>query len=142
MIISKFIKNVRNELVKSKKIINVKNILMNYDGKDLDLNNYSIEKNKYCRNVLYRDELFEVLVLAWDKNVESPVHDHPKNGCYLKILKGELKETKFKKNGNIEDNYIKDNGISYIDNTIGIHKIKAIDYTFSIHVYSPPNYYK
>ncbi len=142
MNLSEFILNVKKELEQSNKVKNVKNILMNYDGKDLDLNNYSIKKNKYNRNVLYRDELFEILVLVWDKNVESPVHDHPDNGCCLKILKGELKEIKFKKNGNIEDNYIKNNDISYIDNTIGIHKIKALDYTYSIHVYSPPNYYK
>lgn len=142
MNLSEFILSVKKELEQSKKVKNVKDILINYDGKDLDLNNYSIKKNKYNRNVLYRDELFEILVLVWDKNVESPVHDHPDNGCCLKILKGELKETKFKKNGDIEDNYIKNNDISYIDNTIGIHKIKALDYTYSIHVYSPPNYYK
>ncbi|CAM9563521.1 unnamed protein product [Scytosiphon promiscuus] len=38
---------------------------------------------------------FELLLLCWRPGATSVIHDHPKAGCWVKVLKGELKETRY-----------------------------------------------
>jgi len=38
---------------------------------------------RYTRNLVYRDERFELLVLCWDRGVRSPVHGHAGQQCWF-----------------------------------------------------------
>tara|TARA_Y100000780_G_scaffold231670_1_gene258031 strand:- start:6212 stop:6667 length:456 start_codon:yes stop_codon:yes gene_type:complete len=98
----------------------------------------------YKRNLVFRNEQFEILILCWEKGQKSEIHNHPKNGCVLKILSGELLENVFDiqndKLSLTKESTLKKDDISYMEGSNGLHSIEAIHNTVSLHVYSPPNY--
>ena len=51
-----------------------------------------IKKNTYNKNILYRNDNFEIILISWDKNICTNIHRHPENGCIMNILDGCLKE--------------------------------------------------
>lgn len=98
---------------------------------------------KYARNIIYQDDVVEFVVISWKKGQESPIHDHPNNGCLLKMCSGKLREKRFSNNGGlhkISDFALYVNDVGYIDNSLCLHSICAIDDSVSLHIYSPPNY--
>eukprot|EP00752_Nemacystus_decipiens_P001571 g1532.t1 len=38
---------------------------------------------------------FDLLLLCWRPGANSVIHDHPNAGCWVKVLKGELRETRY-----------------------------------------------
>ena len=134
--ISYFLKNNPNYGLKTK-LYNIQNIKLTSDLKPyIHFNN----KN-YKRNLVYLDNLIEVLIICWRPGQYSPFHLHAKKGCLFKILYGNLTEillTKDKKN--IRKNY-KTNDIAYIDNLIGEHRMinESNKNCISLHFYSPPD---
>ena len=38
-----------------------------------------------------------MLILCWNPGKGSPIHDHDESACFLKVLDGELEETKYEK---------------------------------------------
>lgn len=125
---------------------NLSYLLLDYSGDDWK--NYS----KFCeygykRNRVYIDSHIEVLVICWNVYQKSGIHDHPKNGCILKVVKGKLKEDVYKRNSNYELEFVKtnvltSNTVSYQEGKEGLHNVRNNDEecAVSIHVYSPPNY--
>lgn len=106
----------------------------------------SFKENKYTRNIVGHDEKFTMLLLCWNKNQCSPIHDHSDSNCWVKVLHGELTETRYKH---------KDDGslyscnravapkdaVCYINDSMGYHTManeNSDDVTVSLHVYSPP----
>ena len=51
--------------------------------------------NMYTRNLLYRDEQFELLALCWDGGTRSPVHDHAKQECFFAVHDGAFRIDNF-----------------------------------------------
>lgn len=100
----------------------------------------NISKKKYYRHKLYNNNIFDLILIKWDKKSKSPIHDHPSNGCLMYVIEGELTEKRYH-NNTIKENILKKNNISFIHNKIGKHKIIANKETYSLHIYSPPNYY-
>ncbi len=49
----------------------------------------------YTRNLIYKDERFEVMALCWDKGVESRVHNHFDQKCWMTVPVGRLKGQNF-----------------------------------------------
>ncbi len=45
---------------------------------------------RYTRNLIYRDDLFELLALCWEPRTESPIHNHSGQLCWLSVQQGEL----------------------------------------------------
>ena len=46
-------------------------------------------------NLIFRNEKYEIYLICWNKKQISKIHDHPENGCILKVLKGELIEYRY-----------------------------------------------
>jgi len=89
----------------------------------------------------YSNNKFEMYIICWKPEQSSPIHDHSENGCIMKVLSGSLKESLYTYNLLLQnETIINKNNVSFIDNHIGLHKIEAIDYSVSLHIYSPPNY--
>lgn len=113
--------------------------------KSIWINYINLEDNKYNKNVIYRDDKFEIIFISWGKNAETKIHCHPKNGCIMKILEGKLIEETYNStfdNKKLGVNYYNFNDTSYIHNSLYKHKIiNGKDPSFSLHIYSPPNYY-
>lgn len=122
-----------------------KNIIKQYNSVDYkDYIDFEIksEIKKYNRIKIYEDNNFEILLICWNKNSITPLHCHPKNGCILKVLDGILYETKIIENEIYENNKLKQNDISYMHDDYGQHVIFTKNRAVSLHIYSPPNFYK
>jgi cysteine dioxygenase len=55
----------------------------------------SFDPHRYTRNLLYRDEAFELLALCWSLRSGSPVHDHGGKQCYMTVVSGSLQVEDF-----------------------------------------------
>ena len=107
---------------------------------------------RYTRNLIYRDDLFELLALCWEPHTESPIHNHSGQLCWLSIQQGALRLDNYRSldgpgpgenirlvpNGGIErasvgvvDLQQGDNGIHRVANPFGERAV-------SLHVYSRP----
>lgn len=97
----------------------------------------------YCKNLVYKNHLFEVLIICWKPGQASGIHKHPKNGCIMKILEGTLVEERHSP-VNITTRTYKKNDILFIKDK-SEHVIKNISHTrnlITLHIYSPSNFYK
>ena len=49
----------------------------------------------YTRNLVYKDDRFELLVICWDRGVVSRVHNHYDQRCWMTVPVGRLKGQNF-----------------------------------------------
>ncbi len=98
----------------------------------------------YTRNCLARTEDYEFILLCWDDNCDTPIHDHAGQNCWVRQVDGVLQETRY--SGNAEDLNIESVGdlnpgqISYMNDELGYHKIANVsgDKAMTLHVYVKP----
>ncbi len=134
----------------------VNKILFEYDSENLiDLCNDWIDKNKsikiekisnensfYEKYYLYENANFSFVLIKWNKDSSSKIHDHPDKGCIMRILRGSLKEETYSlKLNKISVSIINKDKIGYKQGKKILHKIISLEDTISIHVYIP-GYYK
>jgi cysteine dioxygenase len=122
-----------------------KEVLLNYIGDDWK-NYQNFDKSKYVRNKVYSDNDIEIIIICWHSHQMSGVHNHPENGCIVRVLSGELKEEQYElDNGKlkiIKTNCLKMDDTSYQEGINGIHNIvnESDERAITLHIYSPPNY--
>jgi len=128
----------------------INHLLVSYRNEDWK--KYLFYNDKiYTRNCVYSDPdgKFELLVLGWNCNQKTPIHNHPGAQCYYKLLAGEMyevsfqepEEGKFGKLVKIDEDVMSEIGtVGYIDDGMGIHyvenrssKVKAA----TLHLYLP-----
>src|SRR4051812_34435637 len=65
---------------------------------------------RYSRNLVYKTEDFECLVLCWKPGQRSPIHDHANSICAVYTLDGLLSADNYRKtpNGYIRADYSED----------------------------------
>ena len=130
---------------KIKKNINVIELFNEFDN--YNSNDWEVYKNKfdqtdgYQKIVIFKDDVFELILIKWSKGATTKIHSHPKNGCLLKHLQGKLLEEKYLDNILYKKTVITDNITSYMHDKMGQHKIIAEEDSYSLHFYSPPNFY-
>lgn len=125
------------------KLITIKPMLEQYCG--LDWKNHIEFGNTYNKKKIYSDDIIDVIIISWKKGQCSKIHDHPKNGCIVRVLDGELEEETYKLNDDNElkfvgKNHLNSNSISYREDRMILHRIIAVKDCISLHVYSPPNF--
>jgi cysteine dioxygenase len=49
------------------------------------------EPRRYTRNLIFRNELFELIALCWDARTQSPIHNHSGQLCWVSIQQGALR---------------------------------------------------
>ena len=54
----------------------------------------------YTRNLIYKDERFELMSLCWDKGQVSRVHNHADQMCWMMVVDGKLRGQNFAVDGN------------------------------------------
>ena len=138
-LINYFIKNeykLISEMESCKKLINFNNDFIEWRKY------IRYDKNKYSKNIIFRNKSFEIILISWLPRHHSRIHSHPENGCIMKVLYGELFELR-KDNDIIIENKYKENQVTFMHNKYGKHIISNISNkpAISLHVYSPPNYY-
>lgn len=141
MTLKKLFLSVNNEMKKRVHLKNMRPIINKYNNIDWKKYVY-FDNNKYNRNTVYKNENIEMVIISWNNNQKSGLHDHPKNGCLMKILDGELNEYIYNEKLNLlKINNCKKDCISYQEGKNGIHDIiNKNNKTVSLHIYSPPNH--
>jgi cysteine dioxygenase len=98
----------------------------------------------YKRKVIFRNDIFEIILIAWNPGSMSPIHGHPENGCLMFLINGSLNEERFNNNNekSLGNRNINDNSVHYIHNREGKHRISNINNftVYSVHIYSPPQF--
>lgn len=129
------VKKLENSFIEDN-IENFKDIIQTqaiiYDELDIDI--------PFYKKKIYLSNNFEIILIYWKLNHSTCYHSHPSNGCVLKVLSGQLKETLLH-NGNKKESIFNINDVSYMHDEKGVHKIEALENSISMHIYSPPLYY-
>ncbi|KAK4210729.1 RmlC-like cupin domain-containing protein [Rhypophila decipiens] len=108
------------------------------------------EKLPYTRNLVDEGNgKSNLLVLVWSPGKGSPIHDHGNAHCLMKILKGDLTETRYEfPEGDQEapmkvksEKVHKENQVAYMADELGVHRVsnQGSDFAVSLHLYTPPN---
>jgi cysteine dioxygenase len=100
---------------------------------------------RYARNLVYKSEDFECLVLCWKPGQRSPIHDHADSICTVYTVDGVLSADNYRKaaNGHIRADYSEDfkPGSVLSIQTTEIHQVSNLqDSTplISLHFYLGP----
>jgi len=129
--------------IKDKGLKNMTKLLKMYNSDDWK-KHVEFKNESYNRKIFKSNDNFEIIIISWNKFQKSPIHDHPSNGCLMKILQGSLIERRYKNNEKLElknENIYKENDVAFIKGDKIIHEIINKDYnTVSLHIYSPPNF--
>jgi hypothetical protein len=121
----------------------VKDILNQYDGDDwvLYVNECS---NSYNRELIYSSPEYDLVIITWCKNQGCKIHNHPENGCTVKILQNNITEELYEAETLklCKSATYKKDEVMYIDDTIGYHRMcnKYDEPCVSLHVYAPGKY--
>jgi cysteine dioxygenase len=109
----------------------------------------------YTRNLIGTDyQSYTLLLLCWTPGQSSPIHDHPCDGCWMKVLKGQINECRYSENAStktsncsvssltcILDTTACEGDVIYIEDSMGLHKVGNPSLTvpaITLHLYCPP----
>jgi len=102
------------------------------------------DETTYSRNLVWRSDDFELLLLCWNHGQESPIHDHAGQHCWMAVLEGQLEEVHYtEEDGGIRQGRVKAfdaPGVAYIHDDIALHLIRPTQggRGVSLHLYSSP----
>ncbi|KAL7469622.1 hypothetical protein ACHAXS_009881 [Conticribra weissflogii] len=102
----------------------------------------------YTRNLIATDNAtFTLLLLCWNPDKESPIHDHPCDGCWLRVCAGNVRETRYAIDyvtDSLEvtsDETFESGSLTFISDFMGFHKVgnpSKTDPAITMHLYCPP----
>lgn len=100
----------------------------------------------YRRNMVFESDAVELLCLCWRSGQRSPIHDHARSLCGVKIIDGVGTETVYEKtpSGYIKPTHSFDYPSGYVmvsqdDDTHQVANLQAVgEDLVTFHVYSPP----
>ena len=106
---------------------------------------YSWDDDRYTRNVLARNEEFEVLLICWEKGQSSPIHDFNSQEAWIHPIQGWIKEERYKINTDdvrlekVSSVLLGTDEYSYM-NQVNIHRYSNANdgRSVSLNVYSKP----
>ncbi len=109
---------------------------------------HSDPTKNYSRNLIASDdETFTLLMLVWNPGKASPIHDHPCDGCWVRVCEGKIQETQYEIDAETDklemtsDAVIEDSAPTFINNYIGYHKVgnpSDMQPAVTLHLYCPP----
>ncbi|KAK5657770.1 hypothetical protein OQA88_2843 [Cercophora sp. LCS_1] len=127
-------------------------LMQNYNSRQKEWVKYALgdESRGYTRNLVDDGNgKSNLLVLVWSPGKGSPIHDHGNAHCLMKILHGNLTETRytFPESDNeapmkvISEKVYKENEVAYMADELGVHRVwnQGSDFAVSLHLYTPPN---
>ncbi|RKP39976.1 RmlC-like cupin domain-containing protein, partial [Dimargaris cristalligena] len=135
----------------------VETLMSAYQSNKADWQQYAhFDKYKYTRNLVDDGNgQFNLLILAWGPGQKSPIHDHARSHCVMKVLDGSLIETQYHWPQILQHPYenpqqplriqkethLKENSVAYIHDRIGLHRVgnsSDVCGSVSLHLYTPP----
>ncbi|KAK3318684.1 RmlC-like cupin domain-containing protein [Apodospora peruviana] len=127
-------------------------LMAEYDSNPEEWSRFAMDDahQAYTRNLVDEGNgKSNLLVLVWSPGKGSPIHDHGKAHCLMKILRGNLTETRYAfpdkgKEGPmkvISEKVHEENKVAYMADELGVHRVsnQGSDFAVSLHLYTPPN---
>eukprot|EP00092_Neocalanus_flemingeri_P022018 GFUD01023877.1.p2 GENE.GFUD01023877.1~~GFUD01023877.1.p2 ORF type:complete len:210 (+),score=44.29 GFUD01023877.1:157-786(+) len=110
------------------------------------------DKFKYTRNLMHEgNSKFNLILMCWPEGIASPIHDHADSHCFMRILDGEAKETRYfwpqdtcNRDQSLVEMCSRSVGpgvTAYMSDELGLHRVENNSHTnklCSLHLYSPP----
>ena len=139
---------ISSTIAKEDALINVKDFIKTYDFSSVDFPSLAqFDPKSYKRTLLYADAYIDIYLIGWEAKQGSKIHDHPDNGCVMRILQNELSEETY-----IQNNELGLEKLSYRNLKLGecghikkstiLHRVmnESDKKSLSLHIYSPPNF--
>ena len=126
----------------SPKLSLCKDIIENYNGNDWK-EYVSFTSASYHKILLkqFSTDLFEMFIICWSPLQYTKIHDHPENGCLMKVLRGSLTENRYTNSFQTSTTTIYKNYVGYLEGSTIMHNICNFDdYSVTLHIYSPINF--
>lgn len=137
------IKTLEEFTISGENFSSIRDILISYQGEDWK-EHVVINPYHYFRKKIFENNNYEVYIITWNIGQIAKIHDHAENGCFLKILQGELVENVYNKIlSNKKTSKLSKGEISFMSNDMGYHSILNMGTipAVSIHIYSPSNHH-
>lgn len=107
------------------------------------------DEQGYTRNLVAREERFELLLLAWGVGQESPIHNHEGQDCWMGVLEGQVEEVRYCKPEEVGAGPLEPRGaqvfspreVAFIRDDIGLHLVRSASPdqpAVSLHLYASP----
>lgn len=101
-------------------------------------------RGSYTRNCITRRNDFELILLCWDAESKTKIHDHAGQHCWVYQVEGEVREVRL--NGPAEDlksysdEVLEEGDLSYMHDKMGYHFIQNEQHkrAMTLHVYARP----
>lgn len=121
-------------------------ILLNFDFRDIDFSEIEHWKAyNYTRNCFYKDENFELILICWDKGLQTAIHNHDGEDCWVYLLEGEIEEDFYRLNDNEQlefcgTNVIEKGQVTKSEELKDFHRLRnsVKNRALSLHVYAKP----
>lgn len=128
-------------------------ILSNYAREHACWRDFALfDASTYTRNLIARNEWFELLLLCWEEGQTSPIHNHAGQNCWMAVLEGEIEEEQFDCPGPFDpaqrgalpvlrsSKRFAAPKVAFINDDIALHRVSLRTSTrgASLHVYSRP----
>jgi len=139
----------------------VQAFLESYQPDKEEWQEYAIfDQFKYTRNLVHEGNgKFNLILLCWNKDQTSSIHDHSDAHCFMKVMDGSLTEILYDWPTQEEQEEMNKNkegqammkpvrktelpcgSVAYINDSLGLHRVcneSLTNTAVSLHVYSPP----
>ncbi|KAI1704578.1 cysteine dioxygenase type I domain-containing protein [Ditylenchus destructor] len=127
-------------------------MLEKYKSNQRDWQKYTLfHPLEYTRNLVDAGNgQFNLIILCWGPGQFSQIHNHTDSHCFVKVLQGQLLETRYAcpKAGDEGEPLVEigsdihpTNAITYISDQIGLHRMENNSHTdnaVTLHLYTPP----
>ncbi|MCK6445037.1 MAG: cysteine dioxygenase family protein [Planctomycetes bacterium] len=146
--LDQLVRDVTAELARDARGPRVAEMLSRYARGHNDWREFALfDKRSYARNLLHKDELFELILLCWDAGQVTPIHDHRGQRCWMGVLEGRVDEALFDvpapgaRSLALRNTRRHERGaVAFITDDIGLHRIAQVgsEPAVSLHLYSRP----
>lgn len=99
----------------------------------------NFDEASYKRNIIAQNRHFELTLICWRNGQQTVLHDHPSNGCLIKVMQGELFEERRCLENQLTSQTLSEGQAAYMCNAYGEHQMynRSGGDTVSLHMYSP-----
>ena len=126
-------------------VSSVSDYLNDYSLSNEILNEYAHFKDqKYCRNLVHKENDFEIILVCWKAGQVAPIHGHEGEKCWLRVESGALQICNYKLDS-IKPLELTMTGVikgeaGYVDGPADIHSVENVndEPAVSLHVYAKP----
>lgn len=149
--IQHFVEQLNAEFARDMRGPNVLALLEDYVANHDDWRRFAMfreDGTRYSRNLVERNDAYELLVLCWGPGQTSPIHNHEGQNCWMAILEGAIEEVYYRfpdGSGSPlaqvgEPTTYRAGQAGYISDEIALHLIRPSGdaRAVSLHLYSRP----